>query len=227
MNKLAAAVITANEGEILNHYPLMVSSLFKKMPTPLESLLHAVVGMSGEIAEFQVAVYNEDAANVREELGDLFFYFAALVDMLGTPLSLLTVAKNGFLPAPTATLNPENDSEILAYLDLIAVTGELLDTVKKSWAYGKPLGAAGLLNLLYLASQWYRAFLQTLELFELKLPVILQSNALKLGERYPSGTYSDAAALARADKADGMGDVGCSTIDIDSVALNSEGGACD
>lgn len=77
--------------------------------------------------------------------------------------------------------------------------GELLDCVKKSWVYNKPLNRENLLEecgdvLFYLQhvineAGWTMGDLRA-------------SNVAKLSRRYPDG-YSDAAAQARADKTAG------------------------
>lgn len=74
--------------------------------------------------------------------------------------------------------------------------GELLDAVKKNWAYNKPLDvenvAEELGDLLF--------YVQLLMILcNLDIDTILQMNVTKLQKRYPNG-YSDAAAQLRADK---------------------------
>lgn len=76
--------------------------------------------------------------------------------------------------------------------------GELLDASKKQWAYGKKLDMDNVLEelgdvMFYLQS----ALLITGFTFE----NIIDANYVKLQKRYKDG-YSDAAAIARADKAE-------------------------
>lgn len=74
--------------------------------------------------------------------------------------------------------------------------GELIDAIKKTWIYGKPLDRENVLeesgDLLF--------YLQAL-LTEcgFTLDDAMQHNVVKLAKRYPTG-YSDSAAIARADK---------------------------
>jgi NTP pyrophosphatase (non-canonical NTP hydrolase) len=75
--------------------------------------------------------------------------------------------------------------------------GELLDAVKKHWAYGKELDTANVLEEMgdiefYLAALRRQIGFSRAE--------ILQANAAKLAARYHSGVYSDEQAIARADK---------------------------
>lgn len=68
----------------------MVANLFKNMPDPIESMMHATIGMSGEAGELLDAVkktwvYGKplDGKNVIEELSDLRFYYQAALLILG------------------------------------------------------------------------------------------------------------------------------------------------
>lgn len=75
--------------------------------------------------------------------------------------------------------------------------GELLDEVKKCWIYGKTINRENILEevgdqLFYLQ--------HVLTVTGYTLAQALEANMLKLEKRYPDG-YSDAAAIARADKA--------------------------
>lgn len=77
-----------NRGE-LPHYEQFVWNLAKSMNTPAEELHHAATGISGEAGEIidvskKVWVYNKplDAKNLVEELGDLRFYYQAMLNLL-------------------------------------------------------------------------------------------------------------------------------------------------
>ena len=66
------------------------------MPTPIENLLHTVVGMSGESGELLDCVkkswaYNKelDIENLIEELGDLCFYFQGMLNLLGLDVEFI------------------------------------------------------------------------------------------------------------------------------------------
>jgi len=77
--------------------------------------------------------------------------------------------------------------------------GELLDAVKKTFAYNKPLDRANVLEelgdiIFYVQGM---ANIMGWDLYE-----IVEHNREKLTKRYPVG-YSDTAAQARADKAEG------------------------
>lgn len=74
--------------------------------------------------------------------------------------------------------------------------GELLDAVKKTWIYNKPLDSTNILEesgdcLFYIA--------RLLQLNGFTLQEAMQANLEKLRKRYPEG-YTDQAAQDRADK---------------------------
>lgn len=74
--------------------------------------------------------------------------------------------------------------------------GELLDAVKKNWAYGKPLDRANVIEELG-DLEFYCCAMRMLA--GVTRQEVLQANADKLAVRY-GNSYSDAAAIARADK---------------------------
>ena len=77
--------------------------------------------------------------------------------------------------------------------------GELLDTAKKAWIYGAPLNRE---NLLEEAGDTLFYVVALLNELGFTLEQAAAHNVEKLRKRYPAG-YTDAAAQARADKADG------------------------
>lgn len=75
--------------------------------------------------------------------------------------------------------------------------GELLDAVKKHWAYSKPLDVDNVIEELG-DLEFYMAAMR--QLVGVSRHHVLQINADKLAVRYAGLTYSDASAIARADK---------------------------
>ena len=80
--------------------------------------------------------------------------------------------------------------------------GELLDAVKKAWAYGKPLDTENVIEelgdlLFYI--QGMINLIEDCEDFPLNLDDLVMLNMKKLYERYPNG-YTDADAIERKDK---------------------------
>jgi NTP pyrophosphatase (non-canonical NTP hydrolase) len=75
--------------------------------------------------------------------------------------------------------------------------GEMLDTIKKHWAYDKPLDVENLIEELGDIEFYLQAIRN-----EIGMPrdFIIEENMRKLNRRYPSGEYSNQQANARADK---------------------------
>lgn len=74
--------------------------------------------------------------------------------------------------------------------------GELLDAIKKNWAYNKPLDID---NIREEAGDLLFYLLSLLDLLDIPLYQVIEANTAKLAKRYPAG-YSDKAAQERADK---------------------------
>lgn len=75
--------------------------------------------------------------------------------------------------------------------------GELIDAIKKSWAYGKPLDIDNVIEELGDLEFYMEGMRQALHLTREE---IIQANIKKLEKRYESGKYSDAQAQLRKDK---------------------------
>lgn len=75
--------------------------------------------------------------------------------------------------------------------------GELLDAVKKSVVYKKPLDRENVVEELGDLRFYMAGLMNALDITEDEL---LTTNNKKLGKRYASGSYSNAQAQERADK---------------------------
>lgn len=78
--------------------------------------------------------------------------------------------------------------------------GEILDIVKKMWAYEQPLDEAKVLHLIEELGDirfYYQAMLNLLNVTDEQIQA---SNIAKLMKRYPGGVYSNEHAKARLDK---------------------------
>lgn len=144
-------------------------------------MLHMAVGLSGEAGELLDAVTEE---NLLEELGDAFFYLEGLLQGVGSTVAEFNV---------TAAGDPSRTQ--------IAIhAAELLDDVKRYVIYDKPLDLESLQkNVVKLLERLYA----TMDIFGFSDEDVHADNLRKLGKRYASLTYSDAAAQARADKSCG------------------------
>ena len=96
------------------------------------------------------------------------------------------------------------DSEVMmklhAALGVAGEAGELADAVKKECIYKKPVDRYNIIEELGDLRFYMQAVQQMYEITEQE---VLQANADKLAKRYVGLTYSNEAAIARADKVDG------------------------
>lgn len=93
---------------------------------------------------------------------------------------------------------PEHIQSLLhAAVGICGEGGELIDAVKKSWVYGKELDRENVKEELGDLLFYIQA---AANLMHTTMGDLMSQNMAKLRRRYPDG-YSDAAAIARADKA--------------------------
>lgn len=93
----------------------------------------------------------------------------------------------------------DSDKAALAHavMGITGEAGELIDAVKKHWAYGKELDQANVIEELGDLRFYYQAMLN---MFGLTDEDVCAMNMSKLQVRYPTGVYRDQDAIARADK---------------------------
>ena len=84
-----------------------------------------------------------------------------------------------------------------AALGVAGEAGEIIDAVKRGWAYGKPLDRENLIEELGDIEFYLEALRQSQGISR---DETLTANNTKLMARYPDGSYTDAAAQNRADK---------------------------
>lgn len=85
-----------------------------------------------------------------------------------------------------------------AVMGIAGESGEVLDLIKKHYFYNKPLDMGAVVEELGDIEFYLQAMRMCLGLDRKD---ILIANMVKLSKRYGSGSYSDAQAQARADKA--------------------------
>lgn len=175
-------------------YPLMVSRLFKQMPdVPFASAMHAAIGLAGEAAEWLAA---DKRKNVIEEGGDIEFYLEALKQHVAADIGGAMNLKVQDMRAVNCTIGS-------VFTNVMTISGDILDVVKKSWVYQKALNHAEVTRLVLLLE----INIETIyEMFGANRKQVQHLNQVKLigpGGRFESGFYSDSAAIARNDKQPG------------------------
>lgn len=145
-------------------------------------LLHMALGVAGEVGELIQAVHNEDERNVKEEIGDLYFFLQGL-------------ANGAHLDWHPQDI--KSGMSIRTLEDISVFSGEIVDAVKKYAIYQKPLS---LTDLSYAMSGIETAICSVAHHFGFTLHQCISDNVEKLTKRYHSGRYSDQQAQGRADK---------------------------
>lgn len=82
-------------------------------------------------------------------------------------------------------------------LGVAGEAGELVDAVKKHTIYGKPLDRDNIIEELGDLAFYMQGLMTALNL---DWHTVIQANGSKLSKRYPKGSYSNEAAIAREDK---------------------------
>ena len=158
-------------------------------------LWHAATGIAGEGTEICLALLNFafegslDEANLIEELGDMEFYLQQLRTNVGITREDVEKTEAEFLFSP----QPVEMAGIVA-----VAAGDVLDFVKKVVVYQKPLDREALLVTLV---KLEGPLMAIRHMTGITLEQVLDQNIAKLSVRYSGGTYTDADAQNRADKA--------------------------
>ena len=130
---------------------------------------------------------------------------AAILATLSEKVTAIEVQQNeGTLPVYEEfveklfnKLGSEREAVAHAAMGIVGEAGEIIDAVKKHWAYNKELDVANVIEELGDLRFYYQAMLN---MFGLTDEDICAMNMSKLQVRYPTGVYRDQDAIARADK---------------------------
>lgn len=156
----------------IKSYPEFVKARFLKRNIGPEGLMHAAIGIIGEVVEWYEAKTFDHRV---EELGDIEFYLEAASQGIGPGLY---------------------NEAMVARRSLLYLAADLLDLAKKSWVYGKEIDPVLLRSLLadlhHELGVAYHSMATTREF-------VIQANITKLLKRFPEG-YTDELAIARLDK---------------------------
>jgi hypothetical protein len=118
-------------------------------------------------------------------MGDFRFYMQAVWNIYGWEWDSFV------LPMPLP-LQPNDGVTVLSI-----EAGNALDISKKDWIYGKPVDVQALLDVM---ARMLGAYRDLILFFGWTDECVQDANRAKLAKRYPDGVYSNADAIARADK---------------------------
>lgn len=184
-------------------HPQLVAALVKKPQDILLSLTlfatdlwHGATGVAGETGELLEAILfpaegGPDRVNLREEMGDIYFYMEQIVQRSGIKLDFADLEEGA------RNMVPSGEGHLF-FAAAIAVHGsQVLDTIKKVALYNKELDTELLTNQMRALGMSMLAFGHY---FSIDRQECLNANILKLSKRYSSLSYSDQQAQDRADK---------------------------
>lgn len=148
--------------------------------------IHASMGLIGEWLELEIADPS-DVENLKEELGDILFFYRALAMVTGYP----TVA------AEHCTCTEDMGK---LYIGISERINALFDIGKKTLCYAKPMPTDSAIHELLngLDAMLYKF----IKLHGFTVTEIEELNDAKLNKRYSKG-FSNAEAQQRADKKEG------------------------
>lgn len=180
-------------------YSELVSALKKPAADILASLdeikvdaKHMAIGIAGEALELLDNIDDLSMENIVEETGDLMFYIVGLSQTLGVELEW------DISDEYERIYDAGNISDFL--IETAKAAGKVLDLVKKWVIYNNPLGVDELESIRLALNELIVCMSGLVDCCGMSMPFIERYNKAKLTERY-GRKYSDAAAIARADKA--------------------------
>ena len=167
--------------------------------------MHFVLGLASEIGELQEAaddikdngITEENEILFREEMGDLFWYTAGILDVLGKTLYEAVFNAPPFLWPQGSLKAPSIPMEtIIGALALVA--GRIADRVKKEAFYGKEEDDKVMTGDIYAL---VRIMISSCTATGLDPMKIISANIAKLATRYPN-KFTQHDALARDKEAE-------------------------
>lgn len=102
-----------------------------------------------------------------------------------------------FVISLTKSMETRKDELMHAAVGCSTESGELLDAVKKYWAYDKPLDMENVKEEL---GDLLFYFTMVINWTGFSLQEIMEDNIKKLQKRYPNAVFNNADAIARKDK---------------------------
>ena len=158
--------------------------------SPLINGTHALMGFVDELSELNMAINKMDLTNVREELGDFFWYLQLACYAHTIPMQNLDKY--------VCTFNGVEHTAQELVEDLMHHIGLYASLLKKTTFYGKDAD-----NPSHILAQIYYALAYICVYYEFELHEILQENQDKLKARYPE-KFTEQDAIERKDKEDGQ-----------------------
>ena len=189
-----------------NQYQALAMRTAKMFPTLQANLDHAALGIGSETGELAETIAgnwmelsdSQGVVNIGEECGDGCWYAALMSDTMNWKFEDLLITDPAVVREMSFGLHKaaQTFSPAALQLMLTAFSGEILTIIKGFQVYNKTPDADKLKRYLSLYVTTL-AFMS--EVHGLLFADVLDTNIAKLQKRFPD-KYSDADALARADK---------------------------
>lgn len=171
-------------------YSDMVEALLARSDNEADLLMHAAIGVAGEICEL---IDSPTYQNKQEELGDVEFYLEAFELWKRRYVNNVQVVV--YQELDESKLSHVSTSELQWRLFLQSMT--LIDLAKKVWAYKQAPKTA----IVYETLETVRAFLDELyRRFNVSVQNVKEQNMHKLARRYPTGAFTTIHSDVRLDK---------------------------
>ena len=159
-------------------------------------LLHATMGICTEVGELFEFLDKEDLdlTNLKEEVGDAFWYCGIAVDEMKLDLAKMIKDLSVDVSSPGAISESAKRTDLMGLL--VAATKDsslLLDLLKKSAFYGKPLDKDRFAEVI---SHFIGLMAQVLALGGFSVAEAMEINIAKLRKRYGQ-KFTEAAAITR------------------------------
>jgi len=154
-------------------------------------MLHAGLGMVTETSELFAAIDKMDLVNIREELGDLFWYIAIAYDSINTECEFTSKC---YPYVPLSNWWKGCGEYKMEHLLLRSIS-EFIDSIKKNIFYGKPLERK---EVLYTLQSIFNKTFWIMGSFDcIDLDSVLTDNIKKLQLNRYDGSFSEERALNR------------------------------
>lgn len=156
-------------------------------------LLHGAIGLASELSEIREMAQSEeiDVVNLKEEMGDMFWYMGIMVDELKLSPEMMFVEE---LTLGEEIYDHDRRVELhLAIDEMTIAVGKAVDLLKKSIMYGKELDVESLMDQLMVLDVF---ICTSLALYGITPSQARERNIEKLRARYGQ-KFTEAAANER------------------------------
>ncbi len=186
---------------------IRTAKMFQDLEKDLNHAVLGIVSETGELAETVNAIWMDlppkegqsHQDNMKEEIGDASWYPALACTIFGWKFEDLIIADQQHVRELDFALFKASSvmSPVAVHECMTGFAGELATQFKALYVYGKPLNEDKFKKYL---SLFVTATAMLCEINQIEYADALEYNIAKLRKRFPNA-YSDADALARADKA--------------------------